>query len=79
MQLPAGHEDIARAFPLSETRKAALIAQLKAVPEDRANAEVSRLINEGGLDGRFVAALFERQPVARGESPHNKKINPPNR
>ena len=77
MQLPVNASAIADAFKeLTKERKAQIIAHLAQTPDARANETITTLINNGGPEGRFVGAIFGKQPPGKGASPMNKAIGP---
>jgi hypothetical protein len=78
MELPEGSEKIVAAFKdLPDSRKGEIVAHLAATPEDRANATVTQLIENGGLEAKLVTAIFGKQAPTKGSSPQNKAVGAP--
>ena len=62
---------------LSEVRRQEILDHLKALPPAAQSSALRSLVTQDTDEGRFVRVLLGKPEPARGESPDNKKISPP--
>jgi len=78
MNLPKEVDTLSDSFKeLPAARKAEIIEHLKTTSEGRRNATLATLLANGGKESAFVRHIFGKDVPEVGESPNNKKINPP--
>lgn len=74
MKIPTNPAEVAKQFPeVSPERRQALMDHINAVP-DGATTVIDQMIANGGPEGKFVAALFNRQQPAKTDAPKNKAM-----
>lgn len=79
MKLPDNVEQLAAGFTkLSPERKKEILGHLAATSGERAQATISQLVSNGGLEAEFVIHIFGKEVAGRADAPDNKKLNPPN-